>query len=91
MDKLGKLQRNIDNALDRLGFPAEKRSFSPHLTLARMPDRVTSVERQNIGRLIASTDFRSRIDFPVASVHLVKSQLTREGPIYSRLGSVILG
>jgi 2'-5' RNA ligase len=90
LDKLGKLQRNIDNVMDRLGFPVEKRPFSPHLTLARMPDRATPVERQNIGRLIASMEFQSRLDLPVTSIHLIKSQLTREGPIYSRLGSVTL-
>jgi 2'-5' RNA ligase len=90
LDKLDRLQRNIDNALDRLGFPADRRPFSPHLTLARVPDRATPVERQSTGRLIESMDFRSRLDFPVASVHLIKSQLTREGPIYRRLGSVLL-
>jgi 2'-5' RNA ligase len=90
LDKLDRLQRNIDNALDRLGFPADRRPFSPHLTLARVPDRATPVERQSAGRLIESMDFRSRLDFPVASVHLIKSQLTREGPIYRRLGSVLL-
>ena len=90
LDKLDRLQRNIDNALDRLGFPADRRPFSPHLTLARVPDHATPVERQSAGRLIESMDFRSRLDFPVASVHLIKSQLTREGPIYSRLGSVLL-
>jgi 2'-5' RNA ligase len=90
LDKLGKLQRNIDIALGRLGFPAEKRPFSPHLTLGRMSDHAKPVERQSTGRLIASMDFRSRLDFPVTSVYLIKSQLTREGPIYSRLGSGVL-
>ena len=91
LDKLKKLQSRIDKALVGLGFPGEKRPFSPHLTVARFRDRATPADRQGIGRLITDTGFQSRLDFNASSVHLMRSQLTREGPIYSRLGSVSLG
>jgi len=91
LDKLTNLQQNIDNALDRLGLPREKRPFSPHLTIARIQDRATPAERQTVGQLIEGTEFSSRTDFNAATVYLIKSQLTREGPIYSQLGSVSLG
>ncbi len=90
LDKLGDLQRRIDSALARLGFPPEKRDFSPHLTIARMRDRAAPAERQRLGRLIEATAFTSQFDIAVGAVHLMKSRLTREGPIYSRLGSVVL-
>ena len=91
LDKLQKLQQRIDKELSPLGFPAEKRAFSPHLTIARLRDRATVNDRQEIGRLVEKTNFESSLDFYVNSINLMKSQLTREGPIYSMLGSVNLG
>lgn len=35
-DELMKLQRNIESALVRMGFPPEERRFRPHVTLARL-------------------------------------------------------
>lgn len=91
LDRLQKLQQSIDKELVKLGFSVEKRGFSPHLTIARMRDRAKASDRQDMGRLVENTDFKCNIDFSIDSVNLMKSQLTREGPIYSRLGSVNLG
>ena len=90
LDKLQKLQQRIDDELAPLGFSAEKRAFSPHLTIARLRDRATANDRQDMGMLIENTKFESSFDFLVKSVNLMKSQLTGEGPIYSLLGSVNL-
>jgi 2'-5' RNA ligase len=90
LDKLKTLQQRIDKELTPLGFPAEKRPFSPHLTIARLRDRATPNDRQDIGRLVGNTDFESNLDFLVRTINLMKSQLTPEGPIYSKLGSVNL-
>jgi len=91
LDRLQKLQQCIDKALSPLGFPAEKRAFSPHLTIARIRDRASASDRQEIGRLAEKTNFESNLDFSAKSVNLMKSQLTREGPIYSILASFNLG
>ena len=91
LEKLGELQRCIDMALASLGFTGEKRPFSPHLTIARLRDRATPADRRTIAQLIKATGFLSGLDFHAGSVHLMRSQLTREGPVYSRLGSVRLG
>lgn len=91
LDRLQKLQQRIDKELSPLGFPAEKRAFSPHLTIARLRDRASVNDRREIGRLVENTIFESSIDFSAKSINLMKSQLTREGPIYSVLDSVSLG
>lgn len=91
LDKLGILQKQIDKALAHLGFPSERRPFSPHLTIARLHDRATSADRNEMGRLIEETSFTSRQDFLAGEVHCIKSLLTREGPVYTRLGTVQLG
>ena len=91
LDKLRNLQRDIDNSLERLGFPREKRPFSPHLTIARLHDRATPADRSEIGHIIKSTTFIAKTSLNAGVVYLIKSQLTREGPIYSQLGSAELG
>jgi 2'-5' RNA ligase len=90
IEKLGQLQKRIESGLVPLGFAAESRSFTPHLTLGRVRDRATTEERQDLGRLIEGMRFESGAGLKVDSVNLMKSQLTREGPIYSRLSSVEL-
>ena len=89
-DKLNQLQQRIESNLAKLGFTPESRSFTPHLTLARVRDQASLDERQRLGQLIASTRFESAHGIEVATVNLMKSQLTREGAIYSRISSVKL-
>lgn len=90
VDKLGQLQQRIESGLARLGFTPESHPFTPHLTLARLRDQTSSDERQRLGQLIANTSFESAHSIEVAAVNLMKSQLTREGAIYSRISSVKL-
>lgn len=89
-DRLGKLQKRIESGLVPLGFKAESRSFTPHLTLGRVRDRAMPDERQTLGQLIERTDFTASRQLKIDSVHLMRSQLTREGPVYSRISSVLL-
>ncbi|MGD9117173.1 MAG: RNA 2',3'-cyclic phosphodiesterase [Dehalococcoidia bacterium] len=89
VERLGRLQQLIESGLAKLGFAPEKRRFAPHLTLARLRDRATPQERERLGQLVAETEFVGG-SFSVDSVKLMKSQLTREGPIYSQLGSAAL-
>jgi len=88
VDKLGQLQQRIESSLASLGFTAETRRFTPHLTLARLRDRASADERQRFGQLIASTKFEAVYTIKVDALNLMRSQLTREGAIYSRLSSV---
>lgn len=73
---LNRLQRDIETVISPLGFPTEKRTFLPHLTLARMRDTASSQARQMLGSLLSGT----RIDIPmklrVGSVSLMQSRLT---------------
>ena len=88
VDKLVQLQQRIDSNLAPLGFAIETRPFTAHLTLARLRDRASPDERQRFGQLIAGTRFESAYTIKVDAVSLMKSQLTKEGAIYSRLSSV---
>ena len=89
VDKLNQLQQRIESNLARLGFAPESRPFTGHLTLARLRNRALLDERQRFGQLIASTRFEAGT-IKVDAISLMRSQLTREGAIYSRISSVRL-
>ncbi len=84
------LQEKIETALVPLGFPAEKRSFTPHLTLARIREHASRQELQGLADILANSRLEQGIRFKVGSVNLMRSELARAGAIYSRLASVRL-
>ena len=90
VDKLDQLQKRIDSNLARLGFAPESRSFTPHLTLARLRNQASPDERQRLGQLIANIRFEAADIIKVDTINLMRSQLTREGAIYSRISAVAL-
>ena len=90
VDKLSKLQQNIDSALASLAFPKEERPFLPHLTLARIRQGASPSERRSFGELVDSTIFEEKYPVEVEAVNLMKSQLTPAGAIYTRLSAVRL-
>jgi len=87
---LSVLQENIESALIPLGFPPENRAFSPHLTLGRVREKASPGERRSLGQAVASSKVASMEPFPVDSLSLMRSTLTREGAVYSHLYSVAL-
>jgi len=90
IDKLSQLQQQIESNLARLGFAAESRPFKAHLTLARIREQASPAERQRLGQLITDATFDETYTIKVAAISLMKSQLTRQGAIYNRIGTVEL-
>ena len=91
MDKLSRLQQNIDSSLATLGFAKEERSFVPHLTLARIRQGASPLERKSFGELVGSTVFEDKYHIEVEAINLMRSQLTPAGAIYTCLSAVGLG
>ncbi len=91
---LSVIQEKIESALIPLGFPPERRAFSPHLTLGRVRERASPEARRCLGEAVASlkmgTKMDTKLSFTVDSLSLMRSRLTREGAFYSRLSSVAL-
>ncbi len=90
IDKLSRLQQNIDSVLARLGFAPEGRPFTPHLTLARIRQVASSGERKSFGELVVSTSFENKYYIAVDAISLMRSQLTPAGAIYTCLAMVKL-
>ena len=89
VDKLRQVQQYLESNLEQLGFTSESRAFTPHLTIARLRNQASPDERQRFGQLITATSFEAST-INVNAISLMRSQLTRQGAIYSRLASAAL-
>jgi len=87
---LGTLQREIESACRRLGYEAEERPFSPHLTLGRVKQNLSASDQQNIRRAMDGTQVDVLGSARIDSVHLYKSELRPSGAVYTRLYSAPL-
>jgi 2'-5' RNA ligase len=90
IEPLRTLYNNVDRVLTPLGFPPEKRAFSPHLTLGRVREEISPVERRRLGENVAVLKTGAKSSFKVESLSLMRSKLTREGAVYSCLASFAL-
>jgi 2'-5' RNA ligase len=90
VDKLSKLQQNLDSAFAALGFAKVERSFVPHLTLARIRQGASPLERKSFGELVGSAIFKDKYHIKVEAINLMRSQLTPAGAIYTCLSAVEL-
>ena len=90
LDALEALQEKLEAAMSGLNFPWERRTFNPHLTLGRVRDGVSAVARQRVGTLVSHGYLDGADSWPVNAVHLMRSNLTPDGAVYSSLGSVSL-
>ncbi len=90
IETLNRLQQRLESSMAALGFPPENRPFTSHLTLARVREQATPAERQQLAEIISRTTFEPGSSFEVDSFSLMRSQLTRQGAIYSRVSLVSL-
>jgi 2'-5' RNA ligase len=86
---LARLQEAIEREVAPLGFPTEKRGFSPHLTLGRVK-RASTGERRRLGELIRGTEIGSLGQMTARAVSLMRSDLKPSGAVYMQLRSVAL-
>ncbi len=84
------LQRNLEAATARMGFPIEERPFSPHLTLGRVKQTVGPAEAQKIRAALEGTQIGDLGNSHIDAVHLFKSDLKPTGSVYTRLFSAPL-
>jgi RNA 2',3'-cyclic 3'-phosphodiesterase len=81
---LPKLAADVDRALQPLGFPAESRAFTPHLTLARFNSH------KGLDTLVRAANNLKAYDFGSARAtefHLYQSVLKPSGAEYTRLAT----
>jgi 2'-5' RNA ligase len=85
---LARLQQEIEERLEAIGFPREARDFHGHLTLGRFDERVSAGLVADAIAAYASASFGS---FDVREVVLFQSDLQPRGPVYAALARAPLG
>lgn len=76
------LQKEIEEKLSAAGFPAEERTFTPHLTMGRVRSGRNLSDLQPL--LVANQNWQVGA-FAVREIVLFKSDLKPTGAIYTRL------
>ncbi len=89
VDALKALQKRVDAGIAALGFPADERPFAAHLTLARVPQDLAKKVARPLAEAIDAVKVPDP-PIPVREVVLMRSELRREGPVYTRLFGVEL-
>lgn len=87
-EPLKTIAETIDKKLHNLGFKKEKRSFSAHLTIARIKSA------KNKDKLIQLINKYQNIELQkinINKIFLKKSILTPKGPIYTNLKEITIG
>lgn len=89
-DTLGPMQEELESLFcERLGVPAERRTYKPHVTLGRITARGIRKEE-----LIEYMQSQAESEFGILRVEelvVYSSELTRNGPVYTVLATCPLG
>ncbi len=83
---LVQLAKQLEEALEPLGYPRERRAFHPHLTLARIKAKPPA-ELKEIADAHETESFGSQI---IDTVIYYQSELKPTGPIYTPLSTMLL-
>jgi RNA 2',3'-cyclic 3'-phosphodiesterase len=82
---LARAQAAIEAAVSDLDFKPETRPFRAHLTLGRMRREAKPDQQQRFGDAIRSLTPTPALEWTVERIVLFRSELRREGPIYTEI------
>jgi 2'-5' RNA ligase len=88
---LARLREAVEAEVAPLGFPTERRPFSPHLTLGRVNRRASKSEVREIGQVVAASMVGQIDEMTVTLVSYIKSDLRPTGAVYTTLLDAELG
>lgn len=84
------LQHGLETSAERLGYAAEDRPFSPHLTIGRIRQRTSTQQNQRIRDILSDVKIGELGSAQVDVIHIFKSDLKPGGAVYTRLHSAYL-
>jgi 2'-5' RNA ligase len=90
LPRLSALQSAVEQFIAPLGYPTERDTFSPHLTLARTARQAGREEIAALGRVAEQTDIGQAARWRVEAVSLMRSQLKPDGAVYTEVHQVKL-
>lgn len=83
------LKQDVEWALTDLGFERETQAFHPHLTLGRADAQGGAGVFRGLDEMAASLHYTGSFD--VSVVDLMRSKLSKSGPVYTVFGASRLG
>lgn len=86
-----RLQKAVEAHVSPLGFPAERRAFSPHLTLGRAQRNASDSEVRRIGDAVSGSAVEMVGEMLATAVSYIQSDLTPSGAVYTQLFEARLG
>lgn len=88
INPLNDLQADVERGMQSLGFKAETRSFSPHLTLGRLSQNASRQDAIRVGEAVEANRAKVQpVSWAVDSVSLIRSQLKPGGAVYTHVNS----
>jgi 2'-5' RNA ligase len=88
--ELVSLQDAVERVTQEMGYAAEDRKFSAHLTLGRVSQYINPQQLQQCGNVFSSGSVGGMGSFIVKSIDIYRSDLNAGGSIYTRLYSIPL-
>ena len=79
LSTLQNLHLAVDNVVEKVGLPRERRGFSPHLTLGRVRRNISEREVDQIGKIIGLTSLPNTPSWTNQTVNLMRTELDPEG------------
>lgn len=85
------LHKAVEAYVAPLGFPTEKRPFSPHLTLGRVQQSASLAEARQIGEAVITRGVGTLGEMQASAVSYIRSDLRPTGAVYTTLSEARLG
>jgi 2'-5' RNA ligase len=82
LDSVALMLKELEKAVEPLGFPAERRRFTPHVTIGRAKGIVNHID---LRQLSDPAEPESGPEFVVDRLALMHSDLRPGGPVYTKI------
>lgn len=79
------LRDGVEAHVAPLGYPTERRRFSPHLTLGRVHRRASTSEAAEVGQVVRTASVGLVGQLQATHVRFIKSDLRPTGAVYTTL------
>jgi len=84
------LQQEIETQVQMLGYEAELRKFSPHVTIGHVQRHLTTEMLESLGKILKKQPVRPLETVNIQRIILFESKLFQTGSVYSPLHAVKL-
>jgi len=88
LEALANLQQCVEGVLSEMNYATERQTFSPHLTLGRVRERISPGARRRIIQTMSSASIQTSDPWLVEEIRLFRTTLTPQGSIHTSMGVV---